>query len=323
MKQRTTWFCVGVLLISYQLALTGCASSSSAVSGQQKIPRTIQIPKATGEAAQFVDEFKAPFIERGFIFGESDDPMAASMLIEFDPSVMNTEFKVSLVQQGTTLLNATATNKGWGTGIARSQALTKLAAEVRTGIQKSLVGMAIQITPDRSLAKAACDGMFDRSELKKIARKVVLTGDQPADFGQLIDKTFATDEELPALIFWAKVQKECFDKKVEQTITSGQSAKSDDLIATFNWQQALLADLVNRGITYGEFGKRSNEILTTSAQARAKRVQDATAALEREKDRGATQTNATQQGAQQNLNTYKPTYTQCNRIGTQVFCNTF
>ena len=82
------------------LLLTGCASSSQVVSGEVSIPMTVSTSVVTGEAAAYVDEFYKALQDRGFKYGETDDPNAAEMIVSFDPNVFHTEFVIQLAQRG-------------------------------------------------------------------------------------------------------------------------------------------------------------------------------------------------------------------------------
>ena len=298
MRRYSSLTCI---VLASTVWLTGCASKAYSVGGTHEIPGIIKLPNLRGEVAQFSDDFTDPFIARGFSFGESDDPRAAELVVRFNPNPFNTEFDVSLLQQGRVLLNSTASNKGWGTGLARSAALADLVSKVRSGIETSLSEMSFELIADKPVAQVICEDLFGRSELVSISEKVVLTSDRFANFQQLIDKSVPTDIELKALFFWADAQQACHQRVVANLTSAGQQMKKSSLFTAFNKRQALLAALVNSSITYGEFAKQNNDILATLKDDTSKRLQRSAAELEQEKKRAQNQTNQVQSQYQKSL----------------------
>lgn len=303
--------------------VAGCAASVTAVDRPVTVPKKIVLSRVTGEASQFVDQFKEPFERAGFIFGESDDPSRSTLVVSLEPNPFHTKFDVRWQQSGVTLIHASAENNGWGTGINRAGALADLAEKVSANLRNSLSAMKVTVKADQSITAAACGGFFNDPKLNPISSKVILDGDSPATFGMLVDKSIPTPVETTAIFQWANIQKKCVERKVKLALDTGDQRKADLLLSEFNQRQQVLAKLANGEITFGQFAAASNEGLARAADDRAARESKAMADLEREKDRGQTATAETQKRYQGAASFTKPTYTQCNRIGNQVFCNSF
>jgi hypothetical protein len=310
-------------VLSILLFMTGCASSGVSVTDSISIPRTIKVQKITGESAQFAEQFFRPFIDRGFRFGETDDPDAANLNLAFDPNVFHTEFDVSLLQGGRKILQSKASNSGWGTGINRSSALATLADNVVLNITQELSKMNISIRPDKSLTKVACENLFLDSRLHSLGAKVEINPDISAGFGFLANPEVVSIQDAKEIYVWADLQKQCLENKLVLAKQAGDDAKTDMLLEEFNQRQALLAALINKKLTFGEFSAKSNQLIAASARMKSEREGNSAASLEREKDRGATKTSDTQNNMLGTMNANKPTFTRCNRIGTQVFCNSY
>ena len=324
MKKRPTYKrYASVLLIFIATFLAGCAASVTSVDRPVSASKKIVLSRVTGEASQFVDQFKEPFERAGFIFGESDDPNRSTLVVKLEPNPFHTKFDVRWEQSGVTLIHASAENNGWGTGINRAGALADLADKVSVNLQNSLATMTLTIKADQSITAVACSGLFNDPKLDPISGKVILDGDSPATFGMLVDKTTPMPSEVKAIFQWADIQQKCVEKKVKIALDTGDQQKADLLLANYNERQRVLAKLANGEITFGQFAAAANEVLNKAAEDRAARESKATADLEREKDRGQTSTAETQKRYQGAASVTKPTYTQCNRIGNQVFCNSF
>lgn len=319
MQYTGCWF--ASLLIS--LILGGCASSSKSVREAVTVPKTIAVTSVKGEASQFIEQFYAPFEARGFHFGETDDPNAAKFTLSFDPNVFHTEFKVSLIQNGRVLLESAASNSGWGTGIARPQALARLADEVTKNIEKELSELRFSISNDVNLAANVCADLVNGADLNLIRDKVDLSASKIPPFKFLVNTSRPNDAEVEAIMVWASRQKKCLDASLSSIDGSSNMAKADALVADFNDLQAITAQLATKQLTYGDFAKKVGDLNISKMKSRADREALARSNLEREKDRGTNATNQTQQIFQGGAAITKPTFTRCNRIGTQVFCNSY
>jgi hypothetical protein len=172
------------------LLMMGCASSSQVVSGDVAIPITVSVPVVTGEAAAYVDGFYKALQDRGFKLGESDDPNAAELIVGFDPNVFHTEFVLQLVQRGRTIVESRASNSGWGTGIARPQALARMADEVTKNFRMELGKLSLKILPDKQVLAQFCSGLYASAGLDPIRRKVVFDEAAQPTFAQLTPGLF-------------------------------------------------------------------------------------------------------------------------------------
>ncbi len=316
-----TMICLGFVLGA--VLISGCASSTVSTKEAISIPRTIKLSATQGEASQFVDRFLQPFKDSGFRFGETDDPEAAVLLIQFDPNVFHTAFDVTLKKGATVVIKSEASNSGWGTGIARPQALEKLASEVEAGMRKELATMRVAVIEDKSLQTVACAAFVNDERLRYIRDKVSLDSEKPSSFSMMTNKEMPNADEIKAIEVWAGLQEDCVSQKVKHVLSSGDQIRADQLLGAFNDRQSALAELALGKLTYGDFARRMNTISIAEKQVRNQREVDFQSKLEKEKDRGLTTTSQIQQSAQGAASTYKPTFTRCNRIGTQVFCNSF
>lgn len=309
--------------IFMMMVICGCASSTVGTREAVSIPRTIKLNSIQGEASQFVDRFLQPLKDSGFRFGETDDPDAALLLIKFDPNVLHTAFEVTLKKGAMVVIRSEASNSGWGTGIARSQALEKLAADVEAGMRKELLNMKITVIEDKSLQAVACTGFVNDERLRHIREKVSLDLEKQSSFSMMINKEIPNLDEIKAIEIWAGLQENCVSQKVKHVLSGGDQIRADQILGSFNDRQTALAELALGKLTYGDFARRMNTISIAEKQARNQREADFQTKLEKEKDRGSSTTSQIQQSAQGAASTYKPTFTRCNRIGTQVFCSSF
>ena len=84
------------------------------------------------EVVPYVPRFVEALEERGFTVGKTTDPDALELKFEFNPNPHNLRVTASLWQHGLPVLTASAMNPGWGTILARGNAVNSLA-------EKSLV----------------------------------------------------------------------------------------------------------------------------------------------------------------------------------------
>lgn len=312
-----------IISLSFISLAVGCASSAVATKEAVSLPRTLKLMPVQGEATQFVERFLVPFKDAGFRIGETDDPDAAVIRVQFDPNLFHTAFDVSVTKNGTMILKSEASNSGWGTGIARPQALEKLAAEVENGLRTELSAMRLTITQDKSLQRLACQEVMSDQRLSSLAGKVSLDFDKSPSFSILTNKMHPSADEVKAIEVWANLEEKCMPKKVEAVLTNGDQSRADQIIVSFNERQAAMADLAMNKLTYGDFARRMVAISNFEKQARNQREESASSRLDKEKDRAIDKTTQIQQSAQGAASVYKPTFTRCNRIGTQVFCNSY
>ena len=139
---------IGIFGALIVLIMGGCASSGTRTTQSIEAPAVFNLARVRGEASAYVDEILAPIVDRGFRKGATNDPKALYVEIQFDPNLFHTAFTVLIKQYGTTLVKAEASNSGWGTGIARGYALSKLALEVSNQIDSQLSLMRVVASPD-------------------------------------------------------------------------------------------------------------------------------------------------------------------------------
>lgn len=307
------------------LLLIGCASSSQVVSDVVSIPVTVSTSVVTGEAAAYVDEFYKALQDRGFKYGETDDPNAAEMIVSFDPNVFHTEFVIQLAQRGRMIVESRASNSGWGTGIARPQALARLADEVTKNFRRELSKLSLKIVPDQQLLAQLCAGSYTAVGLDPIRGKVVFDEIAQPTFAQLTNQSLASDDEVKAIGLWADLQKSCLDSTTSALQGRSNSGDRIDMeLARFNENQALLAALATRRIAFGELAAKRLELNAKYARLRMDRAAAMQDRAEKEKDRGIATTNQTQQTFNSQMQSApRNTFTTCNRIGTQIFCRSY
>lgn len=319
------FFVLRFFVVVLVMFLAACASSSQVMTGDATIPVTVSTPVIKGEAAPYADDFYKALQDRGFKLGETDDPNAAALVVNFDPNVFHTEFILQLVQHGRVIVESKASNSGWGTGIARPQALARLADETTKNFRKELNNLSLKIVPDTQLSAQWCTDKYMLQALDPIRGKVILNDFAQPSFAQLTDQNLANDEEVKVIGLWANLQKSCFDSTVSTLQGKPNTAERIDLeLAKFNELQALLAALATKKVTYGEFATKRLELDAKYTLLRGNRAMTLQDRSDKEKDRGLAITNQTQQSYQGQMQSVpRPTFTNCNRIGTQIFCRSY
>lgn len=130
-----------VVAVLLTLFLSSCSSTGFSTSSSLVVPRVVAPPtNVHPEVAPYVPEFVDALQAAGFKVGNTTDPDALSLRIDFNPNPFNIRVAASLIQHGIPVLSASATNPGWGTVLARGAAVNGRAAstleEFRTELKK-------------------------------------------------------------------------------------------------------------------------------------------------------------------------------------------
>ena len=114
-----------VLLISiYSVAIAACSTTGFTTSRDLVVPRTVAAPtNIPAEIAPYVVKFADALESAGFKIGETDDPDALRLQMEFNPNPFNTRVSALLIHHQVPVLSASATNPGWGTAMFRGVAV--------------------------------------------------------------------------------------------------------------------------------------------------------------------------------------------------------
>ena len=145
------------------------------------------------------------------------------------------------------IVESRASNSGWGTGIARPQALARLADEVTKNFRRELGKLSLKIVPDQQLLAQLCAGLYTAVGLDPIRGKVVFDEIAQPTFAQLTNQSIASDDEVKAIGLWADLQKSCLDSTTSALQGKSNSGDRIDMeLARFNENQALLAALATR-----------------------------------------------------------------------------
>lgn len=324
------------LLASLALAgfalLTGCSATSSVTTSSLTIPKTLQAPRLTGEPAQFYEELVKPFAERGFRVGQTTDPRAGAIELDFEPSVWNTTFTLRLVHEGRVIAMSSASNKGWGTGINRPGALRDLVVNVQTAMSDELGKININIVADKSI-ETACERAYSDPRLDPIRPKLNLDGQSLNRFASLTNNQNPTSKEKEAIGVWASVTQDCFQLVVKrlQDIPNGQLL-IDARLDAFNTLQSIQAKLFRGDLTFGEAAAAQNQLITKLKDGSIARLEEMERGrLADESVKGKSETESTQNSWVRALPPPRaatvipaqPVFTSCTRVGNQVFCNSY
>ena len=138
MRIRHNW----ILFLLLVFGLTGCSSTGYSTKTNLVVPATIRSPEnIPSELVQFVPRFVDVLQENGFAVGETEDPRALDLVMEFDGNPFKLRVSASLWREGIPILTASATNSGWGTAISRGSAVHSLADSAVSTFQSELTGL--------------------------------------------------------------------------------------------------------------------------------------------------------------------------------------
>lgn len=119
MYLRRALIAVLLSVLTASCSTTGFSTRTSLV-----VPRMVVAPSNVHpEVAPYIPEFLDAMQAAGFTVGETTDPDALSLNVEFNPNPFNIRVSASLIQRGVQVLSVSATNPGWGTVIARGVAV--------------------------------------------------------------------------------------------------------------------------------------------------------------------------------------------------------
>jgi hypothetical protein len=178
----------------------------------------------------------------------------------------------------------------------------------------------------------ACAGAYEDSRLDPIRTKLSLDGQGLNRFASLTDSQKPTSEEKEAIRIWANIAQNCFQVVVKQLQdTPNGQLLIDARLDAFNTLQSIQAKLFRGDISFGEAATAQNQLLTKSQDSNARLEELERKRLADESVKGKSQTDSTQKSwslaIPQTPTTLiapaKPVFTSCNRIGNQVFCNSY
>jgi len=130
----------------FGLALVSCSSTSFSSKSSLVVPRVVVAPtNVHPEVAPYVPEFVDALQTAGFTVGATSDPDALALRVEFNPNPFNIRVAASLVQHGVPVLSASATNPGWGTAIARGQAVNGRADAAIEDFRAELAELMLRV----------------------------------------------------------------------------------------------------------------------------------------------------------------------------------
>ena len=136
------------LVIAALLALVAsCSSTGFSTTTPLIVPRTVLPPtNVHPEVAPYVPQFIDALQSAGFVMGQTTDPDALSLQVEFNPNPFNIRVSTLLVQRGIPVLSASATNPGWGTAIARGVAVNGRAEAAIEDFRLQLAKLMPRVT---------------------------------------------------------------------------------------------------------------------------------------------------------------------------------
>lgn len=137
---------LGLALLLIALAVGACSTVAKTTTREVVAPRIINSPapgSVGGELHIHLDRMFAPLASRGFELGRSGEADALTFDVSFDPSVFNTQVRITLTRNGQELVRVESTNGGWGTGIARSAAIANLVEAATLEFDRQLSGMKV------------------------------------------------------------------------------------------------------------------------------------------------------------------------------------
>ena len=150
-----------VLVLSF-----GCTSNAVATKDKIILPKTLNIYLAHPEISQYASYFYESFKRKGFNIGQTDDPRAGKIYIGFNPDLFNTTITVSLKDsRDRDIVISEVSNKGWGTGIARGSAISKLAQETVANLDKTLSQLDLTIVADNNVKIDSTDSKSIKSQI--------------------------------------------------------------------------------------------------------------------------------------------------------------
>lgn len=90
----------------------------------------------------------------GLSVGQTEDPEALELQLNYNPNPFNLRVSASLLHDGVPVLRASSTNTGWGTLLARGAAVNGRAQAMLNAFEDELEDLAPRITirPDASSA---------------------------------------------------------------------------------------------------------------------------------------------------------------------------
>ena len=135
-------------LIAALVALAAsCSSTGFSTATPLTVPRTVLPPtNVHPEVAPYVPQFVDALQAVGFVMGQTTDPDALALKVEFNPNPFNIRVSASLIQHGVPVLSASATNPGWGTAIARGVAVNGRAEAAVEDFRAQLAKLMLRVT---------------------------------------------------------------------------------------------------------------------------------------------------------------------------------
>jgi len=245
------------LVLFLSITLLGCASSSISTKESVSIPRTLRLNENFhAEVAPFIGDFLQPIVQKGFDIGYSEDSEAGVISIEFDPNIFHTEIKFKITQKNKVIIESSASNYGFGTGVARNSALANLASNVKNNLESELQKLNFKLKDDKSPSVDLCNKLLAKEKFLLISDKISLGFETKNEFNLLLLKDKPNEDEKKLLIAWAEKLQNCVDQSNTIRLSSGAS---QEWISITNSIQAntkiQLAQLVNGTISYGDFQK--------------------------------------------------------------------
>jgi hypothetical protein len=135
-----------VAFIVIFMALPSCSTTGFVTQGSLILPRTVSVaPGVHPEVAPYVPQFVDALREHGFTVGETSDPDALVLQLEFNPNPFNLRVSASLLQRGIPVLTASATNSGWGTALARGVAVNGRAEAAASNFRAELTKLMLRV----------------------------------------------------------------------------------------------------------------------------------------------------------------------------------
>ena len=123
--------------------VTGCSSTGYATKSALVVPKTIRAPtNIPPELVPYVPRFVELLQARGFAVGRTDDRKALDLVFEFNGNPFNLRVSVGLWNQGIPVLTGSATNSGWGTALARGNAVSSLVGSAAKQFDTELTAFA-------------------------------------------------------------------------------------------------------------------------------------------------------------------------------------
>ena len=121
------------------VVLSACASTGYVSTFTISVPKTVTLSTALDpEVAPFAPRFIAILAQHGFVVGNSNDPHAMQLRLDFNGNPFNMRVGAALWHDGAPILTASATNSGWGTALARGSAVQNLADSCATTFEREL-----------------------------------------------------------------------------------------------------------------------------------------------------------------------------------------